>query len=280
MMWAFLLLALAGIAVLGVLAWRYVQLLDSDRKLAIIDTINGIFMRAEARGVFPAVPGFERAYLKSYPRLRILEDNYSIIREECEKLLGVKEKMTDMETLGGSYTEGGIHTAKWKTFMFKSGKFIEENCRLAPRTAGLLRHIPNLYTAFFSVLEPHQHIAPHFGYYKGFLRYHLGVIIPRDNADGSCYLRINANPADNALRDRNLIDKGEYYYWRNAEGVMFDDTFLHDACNNSDEVRVVLWLDIARKLPWHLHLFNLLVLFIAHKEESVKEARRRATLDR
>jgi aspartyl/asparaginyl beta-hydroxylase (cupin superfamily) len=278
MMWAFI-SVLVGVAVLGALVWRYVQLLDSDRKLAIIDAINGVLMRAEVRGVFPAAPAYERCYLEDYPHLKIIEDNYPVIREECVKLLGLKEKMTDMEMLGGSYTAGGIHTAKWKTFMFKSGKFIEDNCLLAPRTADLLRHVPNLYTAFFSVLEPHQHIAPHFGYYKGFLRYHLGVIIPNDNADGCCYLRINANPVDNARGDRSLIDKGEIYYWKNGDGIMFDDTFLHDAHNDSDEVRVVLWLDVARRLPWYLHLFNMLVLFIAHKEESVKRVRRRATLD-
>jgi aspartyl/asparaginyl beta-hydroxylase (cupin superfamily) len=141
-------------------------------------------------------------------------------------------------------TAGGIHNIQWKSFLFKSGQFIEENRRLAPRTADLLRRIPNLYMAFFSVLDPHQHIAPHFGYYKGFLRYHLGIIISNDNADGGCYLRVNANPAR----------------------------------NDSDEVRVVLWLDVARRLPWHLHLFNKLVLFIAHQEESVKRTRCRATL--
>jgi aspartyl/asparaginyl beta-hydroxylase (cupin superfamily) len=277
-MWAFL-LVLTGVALLGALVWRYVQSLDSDQKLAIKDAISEVLVHAEERGVFPAAPAYERDYLKDYPHFKILEDNYAVIREECERLLGLKEKMTDMEALGGDYTAGGIHAVQWKTFMFKSGQFIEENCRLAPRTADLLRRIPNLYTAFFSVLDPHQHIAPHFGYYKGFLRYHLGIIIPNDNADGCCYLRVNANRADNTRRERSLIDKGVTYYWKNGEGVMFDDTFLHDARNDSDEVRVVLWLDVARRLPWHLHLFNKLVLFIAHQEESVKRARRRATLD-
>ncbi len=29
--------------------------------------------------------------------------------------------------------------------------------------------------------------------------------------------------------------------------MLFDDTFLHDAANESDQVRVVLFLDVARK---------------------------------
>ena len=140
MMWAFL-LVLAGVVVLGALVWRYVQSLDSNRKLA--DAISGVLMRAEARGVFPIAPAYERCYLKDYPHLKILEDNYPVMREECEKLLGLKEKMTDMEMLGGSYTAGGIHTAKWKTFMFKSRKFVEDNCRDAPHPIAPIDVLPS-----------------------------------------------------------------------------------------------------------------------------------------
>ena len=55
-----------------------------------------------------------------------------------------------MAQMGGNYTEAGIHTIQWKAFVFKSGRFIEENCALAPRTTELLRAIPGLYAAFFS----------------------------------------------------------------------------------------------------------------------------------
>jgi beta-hydroxylase len=277
-MWVFGIGVVALLA-LGVWGWRKVQSLSSDQKMAIKDGINDVFLRAEARGVIPAAPAFDLEYASTYPEFRILEENHKVIREECEKLLGIKDKMTDMEALGGGYTSGGVHTVQWKTFMFKSGSFIEENCRLAPKTADLLRRVPSLYTAFFSVLDPHQHIEPHFGYYKGFLRYHIGVIIPHDNADGCCWLRVNANLEDNAQRDRSLIEKGETYYWRNGEGVMFDDTFLHEAQNESDEVRVVLFLDVARKMPWYLNAFNKLVLWVVHQEGSVKRIREQATLD-
>jgi len=183
-----------------------------------------------------------------------------------------------METLGGGYTAGKTHVAEWTTLMFKSGKFVEENCQLAPRTAELIRRLPGIYTAFFSVLEPRQELQPHFGYYKGFLRYHMGVLVPKNNEDRNCWIRINADPTDNATRDTSLIEKGERYCWKNGEGVVFDDTFLHEAANESDEVRVVLWFDFRRKLPWHLDLFNRFCLFVLHNEPSVKRIRRNAVV--
>ena len=271
-------IVLVVLAVLGYLGWRKVQGLSGDQKMAIKNGINEVFVRAERRGLFEPAPAFEQDYLRDYPDFEILEDNYNLIRDECEGLLGIKDKMIPMEALGGGYTEGGIHSAKWKTFMFKSGDFVEANCRLAPRTAELLKRIPNVYTAFFSVIDPHQHIAPHFGYYKGFIRYHIGVLIPNDNENDECWIRINADLEDNAKHDYGLIDRGEKYFWKNGQGVMFDDTFLHEAKNGSDDVRVVLFLDVARKLPWYLNAFNKLVLWVVHKEGSVRRIREQAAI--
>ena len=79
--------------------------------------------------------------------------NYPVIRAECECLIHSQQRLLGMEELT-SFTSGGIHQIAWKSFMFKSGEFIEVNCAQAPRTAPLLRDIPGVYTAFFSVLEP------------------------------------------------------------------------------------------------------------------------------
>lgn len=241
----------------------------------IKDWAAGIFIAAEQRGLFAKLPAFQRD-LSDYPELAVLAQNYAVIREECEALVGSKVRIPGMEELS-SYTSGGIHQIAWKTFMFKSGRFIPENCRLAPKTAALLKDIPGIYTAFFSVLEPHQHIKAHWGYWKGFVRYHLGVIIPNDNADQCCWIRINPH-AQAAGGDKSLIEQGETYHWRNGQAVLFDDTFLHDACNNSDQVRVVLFLDVARKMPWWLSILNRLFLNIAHQTKAVKQMRENAKI--
>ena len=262
----------------AVAGWRWARKLSPEKKQALSDLVGRLFASAERNGLIERTAGFRTDYLADYPELEPLERNYATIREECLALLAAKEQLTDVQALGGSYTTGGIYTISWKSFMFKSGEFIEENCALAPRTAALLRGVPGLYTAFFSILDPHQHVRPHWGYYKGFLRYHLGVVVPGNNEGRTCFLRVNDDEADNAARDLELIERGDKYYWREGEGVLFDDTFLHDAANESDEVRVVLWLDLARRMPKPLSLLNRMFLWIAFRDASVKEIRKNAVV--
>lgn len=262
----------------GAAVWR-LRTLDSQQKKRFIKwTVRSFYERLEDWGVIEATPAYVRDYHADYPGLDLLERNHAVIKEECLALLERKDDLTDISALGGNYTQDGIHVIKWKSFMFKSGEFIEENCRMAPKTAALLRQVPGCYTAFFSILDPMQYVTPHWGYYKGFLRYHLGVVIPDDNKDGACWLRVNDDREANRVRDLYAIEKGEKYYWHEGEGVVFDDTHLHDARNDSEQVRVVLWLDLRKKLPWYVQVFNLLFLWIAHRDESVKKIRRNARI--
>jgi beta-hydroxylase len=236
----------------------------------IKDAAAQLFVRAEARGRFRKLAAFDRDFQGEYPELKILEDNCALVAAECRTLLARRSDIPNIDALSDN-TASGIHTIAWKTFMFKSGSFIDENCALAPQTAALLRQIPGVYTAFFSILEPHQHITPHWGYWKGFVRYHLGLVIPDNNRGKQCWIRINPNAWDRNRREE--IAQGETYYWKNGEAVMFDDTFLHEAANESDDVRAVLFLDVARKMPWGLSVLNRLFLWIAHQDKSVRQIR-------
>ena len=44
-----------------------------------------------------------------------------------------------------------------------------------------------------------------------------------------------------------MVD-GEAYYWRDGEAVMFDETFIHYAYNETDKPRLILFCDIDRPL--------------------------------
>lgn len=251
---------------------------DKKRMSRITEGLGGLLARAESSGVFVRAPAFLHDYHHDYPGLSELEAGFADVRRECEALVKVRHRLVDVEGLAGKYTSGGIHALAWKAFMFKSHRFIEPNCALAPRTAELLRNIPGLYTAFFSVLEGGQYITPHRGYWKGFLRYHLGVIIPNDNADHACWLRVNADSDTGGKDVAELIERGERYHWKEGKGVMFDDTFVHDAKNGSNDVRVVLWLDLRRKMPPYWSALNTVLLEIAHRAPAVAAVRKNAVV--
>ena len=267
------------LVIVGFAAWvrhRLNSMNSKEKKAVLKETLNGVFVWFENKGLLERTPAFDHDYLKTYPDLKIFEDHYEDIRAECLELLEAREKLINVSALGGAYTQAGIHTIEWKSFPLKIGDLIEENCREMPKTAALLRQTPGIFTAFFSILAPNQYITPHWGYYKGIVRYHLGVLIPDDNEKGQCWLRVNGDTDDNARRDATTIEKGEIYHWKNGEGIVFDDNYLHDAANESNEPRVIMWLDVRRKMPFYLELYNRLCLAAVGRDKSVRKMRRNA----
>ena len=102
-----------------------------------------------------------------------------------------------------------------------------------PATCALVED-PQIHNAFFSILDPGVEIPPHVGYYKGYLRYHMGVEIPNnDSADDT--------------KKAYIVCGGQRYVWKKGEGVLFDDLFLHHVKNPANQRRAVLYLDIVRK---------------------------------
>ena len=127
----------------------------------------------------------------------------------------------------------------WKTFMlYLYSARIEKNISLCPITDRIIRSIPGMTMAFFSILEPHTKLIPHRGPYKGVLRYHLGLIVPQPTEQ--CGLRID----------------GQVYHWQVGKSLVFDDTHMHEAWNDSDENRVVLFIDFRRTYIFPINLLN------------------------
>lgn len=266
-------LLLSAILAIAFAFWRVSRMTRREKKLLLKRRLRHGWRWLEERGLVEKNPAMTREYLQHYPELELLEQNWEIIQTECRALMALPEALPHIKEAGGRFTEKGIHEIEWTTFMFKSGRFLEENCRRAPATTALLRQIPGLSMAFFSILGPGQYIRPHWGYYKGFLRYHLGLIIPHNNTDKSCWIRVNDDREAYDKRDRSVIGETEKYYWNEGEGILFDDTYLHDASNESDEPRAVLYLDLRKPLPWYLHYPNMLFIWLVQFDPSVREIR-------
>jgi aspartyl/asparaginyl beta-hydroxylase (cupin superfamily) len=177
-----------------------------------------------------------------FPESELFENNWQLIREELMKY-HMKQHIPKFHELDSCQkTISFDNGPAWRTILLKAhGAWFDQNCTAFPLTNNLLRQCKNVSTAMFSILEPGVQIPPHTGKFKGVLRYHLALQVP---SKGHCFLRVG----------------GEVYHWTEGEGVLFDDAYLHEVKNLSDEYRIVLFLDVKRKLPFLLKLPD----FICH----------------
>ena len=171
-----------------------------------------------------------------------IEAGWTAIRDELRVLLRERERIPSVEELSAEQVKI-VQKDNWKSYWLHAyGRKIAENCRRCPETARLVETIPGMKTAFFSILAPRAHLAEHLGYYAGFLRYHLGLIVPRQKE--ACRIRVGSDVA----------------HWEEGRSLVFDDTYPHEVWNDTDEERVVLFVDFARPLRFPLSVLNEAVI--------------------
>lgn len=137
----------------------------------------------------------------------------------------------------------------WRLFILKAyGTEIPHNMARCPTLATLVATVPDVVSASISFLAPGKHIPRHRGPFRGVLRFYLGLSMPR-SADGrpAAVLKI----ADSEYR----IADGDCLLW--------DDTYPHEVWNGSDQVRIVLLLDVRRRgMPVDMELFSRVLMAI------------------
>lgn len=180
--------------------------------------------------LFSAVPATPYLPLSRFPELRPLAANWETIRNEALELRA-REKIKAAE----NNDDAGFNSffkKGWKRFyLLWYGASHPSAERLCPRTVALLRRIPGLKAAMFAELPPGGKLNLHRDPYAGSLRYHLGLATPND---GRCFIEVD----------------GQRYSWRDGEGVVFDESYLHCAQNGSDRSRLILFCDIERPLRY------------------------------
>jgi beta-hydroxylase len=173
-----------------------------------------------------------------FPHLQVFEDNWQAIRAEAGEILKHREAVPLFHEI--SRDQKRISKgSNWRTFiLYGFGQPATKNVRQAPETARLLATVPNLQSAWFSILAPGYHIPPHRGPSKSYVTCHLGLIVPHDNAN--CTLRVG---------DETCI-------WREGELFVFDDTYEHEVLNNTQEERVVLLFHVDRPMRFWGRMFG------------------------
>ena|GEM_PF-1284058 len=215
------------------LAQGLLRISDSSRqapaRLALFSQATGpdAFLRFPLRSHFAMqrptefYPGLDTREIhdrERFPWVAALESSFSIIRDEFARLVDG----SDFSTVYQSHTSTGEWAA---SYLWVYGEKVEDTCRLCPETARILSSIPGVAefgTTLYSALAPHTHIAPHHGYTNAKLRCQLPLRVP-----GHCKLKVGERE----------IEQQE------GRCIVFDDSFLHSAWNDSDEPRFVLVFD-------------------------------------
>jgi len=145
----------------------------------------------------------------------------------------------------------------WKSFpLFIYGNEFLDNTALCPKTREVLLNIKGFRSAMFSILSANKEIPPHRGPFKGLLRIHLGLVIPND-ALNKCYIEVG----------------GIRKHWEFGKAMMFDDTNIHAANNQTNEDRVVLFIDVLRPLPFLLDKLNRLFFLLISNSPFISETK-------
>ncbi len=186
-----------------------------------------------------------------------LETNWQVIRTELDRVLTYRDFLPNFQDI--SVDQASITDDDgWKTYFFSGYGFRSEaNCARCPETAALLDGIPGLTTAFFSILSPHKHIGEHRGPWRGVLRYHLALRVPQ--------------PAQRA----GISVGGQVAHWEEGRSLLFDDGYEHFAWNDTDGVRVVLFVDVIRPLKPAADRLNRALISAIGRSPYIRDARNR-----
>lgn len=175
-----------------------------------------------------SVPSTPYLSLDTMPELKTLRDHWESIRDEAlnlyhEGYLSASDKHDDIGF--NSFFRRG-----WKRFYLQWYQAsIPSAETLCPKTFALLKTIPCINAAMFALLPKNSSLFEHRDPYAGSLRYHLGLMTPNSK---DCYISVDA----------------QTYAWQDGQDVLFDETYIHYAKNNTPHDRIILFCDIQRPL--------------------------------
>jgi len=184
---------------------------------------------------------------KDFPWTKNFRDNWKLILQEYLEYSS-KYSIPNYTKINETTSSCDVNN-RWKTLFLRIFNSDTNITHLFPQTMHLIKTCP-CTLAFFSVFEPGTKLVRHRGVYKGVIRYHLPLIVP-DEWD-KCFINVN----------------GRVLNWQIGSDLVFDDRFLHHAENNTNQVRVILFLDIKRdfKNPI-LNFINTIILRIVKSND-------------
>ena len=206
-----------------------------DRLITNVSRRTRTFHQEPSNFHFPGLPEIEFHDPELFGGLAALEAETSVIRAEFDAL--VDAEVAEMVP----YIQYPDHiplrqwaelnrSKQWTAIhLLQNGQAVDVNARHCPATLAAIGAMdqPSVTGAspnvMFSLLAPNTRIPPHTGVSNTRLVCHLPLIVPP-----GCGFRCGATTIQ----------------WQVGKAFVFDDTIEHEAWNDSDQLRVVLIIDL------------------------------------
>lgn len=226
--------------------WQTDGIAPLERPGALNRLFMGIVAFAERQNLRRSKVGNRCVYdSATFPWAAGIEHEWRAIRDELVSVLERKAELPNVQDLTADAANIS-RDAGWKIFPFTAyGIRSELNIDRCPETWRIVRHIPGLRTAMFSILDPGKRIPPHRGPYNGVLRLHLGLLVPEPHEKVG--IRIGSDLCE----------------WQEGRVLIFDDAYEHEAWNETDRTRAVLFVDFEKPLRFPANILNRALLGLA-----------------
>jgi beta-hydroxylase len=177
---------------------------------------------------FSAVPKDPILDVERFPQLKVLRENWRTIRDEAlalegKGLIDYGAKHDDMAFVAFRWRGWKRFHIKWYHDAFPSA------VQYCPKTVALVNSIPGVNAAAFTMLPPGTQLGRHRDPFAVSLRYH--------------HIWIDGNKRT----------------WSEGGDFVFDETYIHWARNDTDENRIILFVDFTR--PLHTPVMRALQAF-------------------
>jgi len=215
----------------------YINNIDGYKLLDSINYINNEYC-------------YNKAYYntKDIEWCQTLRNNWEIIRDEYINYCKEYE-LKRFRDIDNNQIQFDIGNKGWYVAFLKVYGSYTKLINVFPTTYNFIKKIPGCTLAMFSTIDAGKVISEHTGPYNGVLRYHLCLITNKKNPE-KCYIIVN-----------NIK-----YHWREGDDVLFDDFMPHCVNNETDSVRVVLFLDIKKDFnKKFINYINSLFMLVACK---------------
>jgi aspartate beta-hydroxylase len=183
-----------------------------------------------------------------FPSVRKFTDRWQEIRDEA---LAVRQNLANVPRFHDIMKEQADISANdgrdWRMFIMRAyGVDVPANRARCPIISSIVDQAPEVMSCVLSFLAPGKHIPKHRGPFRGILRFHLMLTMPRTpQGEVAAVLEIDGKP----------------YRLADGECLLWDDTFPHEVWNRSDEVRTALLLDVWRRdMPYDMELLSRAVV--------------------